>query len=308
MSKLLKIFAVLVLAYLIAIPAYAVSREDLETGVLLAQASPQGRSVISASSVLIKVWYSDGSSTNSNAGTVTISDNTAPLSALPALSCDEVGGPPARFNGTETGHIYLNCTTGNTIQNVVDIINSDSSGYWHAEVGPDAYPDMPAFYLAATSRTACNVGKSKAIELVLDAGEARYISCGVQAVNGSRIRLKKVYESTTGSKGPHWLEVYDGNTIIFRKTFTAAESCIRSSAQLNIMSNSNEIIGDSMTPNTVDLTDANGEGISSSPGKKLTVLSRWNQSGSYLWGGTKWGEAVTTCNTSIFYDVVQTGS
>lgn len=302
----LKLLVILVFVLSIAFPAFGATVNEWQLAELLAQ--PQARSRISGNSVLFTVYYRDNTRSDPNYAEYGISGSTTAF----IFNLYEAGAIPstARFGGSD-GAIDTADVNYDTIGELVDAINADTSGYWKAILGPDAYYDMPCEYMmnklvdlvVGTEQTAfdshtivsANTAAANAKEVRLDVGEAKGITCGVRAETDARVRLKEIHESTVSSKQPHWLEVYSGTDIIYRRGFTDAQSCQRDDAYAEAVSG-----GDTSTPNTINLAEGH-RGVGSLKGENLCVFTRWNTLGTIR--GDYNGSV--TGNLSITYDVVK---
>lgn len=309
----LKLFVILISALLIALPAFCASREEWELAELLAQ--PQGRSRVSGNSVLFTIWYQDNSNVIDDYAQLGLSGSTAEYS----FNLYENGTIVAatRFASSD-GSIDTTATAYDTIGELVEAINADTSGYWHASLGPDAYEDMPCDYMMNKNVTLTdttdeneftadplwdtNVPESDAPEMRLSVDSARGMTCGVKSETSARIRLKFIEESTTADLLPHWIEVWSGDDIIYRRGFTAAESCTRDEGNAEIASGSANIRGqgDSSTPNTVNLAEGH-KGVGGAVDENLCVFTKWNSTATMQ---ADYGAPVTG-NLSIIYDIVK---
>ncbi|GAG24691.1 unnamed protein product, partial [marine sediment metagenome] len=247
-----------------------------------------------------------------NYATVGISKTTADLMLYE-------GGSQAVTRLTERDlSIEYDQITANTIKELVDAINSDTSGYWNAELGPDAWEHLNPAHMhmfvkgrseegTLMSDIQGAIGPYNKVEFVLDVDQAKAYSCGVKAEDGARIRLTQINESSVGSQGEHWLEVWSGGEMIHIHPFTNSET---NTAGSNL---GEPIAGvDSTgtnTPNTVNLAEGH-QGLGGALGENLCVLSKWSNratvygalqtdNGTYVTGN------IATGNLSIIYDVIK---
>ena len=290
MNRILKMFLSISLIALCAVPVALGQSERFVTAEYAAQSL--ACQATSGSSVLLDVYYNDGSSTLATDAQVGVSGCTTTLT-LNLYEAGAVVTTAARFGNRFNGAIEIP-NEQLTIQDIVSAINNDTSGYWHAKVGRDAYPTMPAAYLVDRNVVDANVPSGTPVELKVNPDRMGGISVGVDAEEDARIRLKKVSESTGTSTGNvcHWIDFYDGGTCVYTYTCTQANTAVVSST-----------IYDTST-NTVDFTEGGGKGLGTTPGNKLTVVVRYPTSATLSMGGET---DRASGNVSILYDVWQGG-
>jgi len=288
--RIAKLFLIFALVFSLFAPAaFGASFEDSVRNEFLAQ--PLGRTVTTGTSVVMTLTYDDGTSTLTNLAEAGTSSNST------VFNLYEVGQivTATRFSG-EDGAIDLTAAAYDTLGELIDAINSDTSGYWNAELGRDAHRDMASQHIFPKAATDAIVNAASPVEFFLFNDEARAYSAGAKGLGESNgwVRLKYVEESTTASKGPHWLEVYSDETVIYRRGFTAAETCTRDQASEPIGAT-----GDTASPNTISFSDSYNKGVAVLPGENLVVVSQWDT------GATMYADSVipATSNLSIIYDV-----
>lgn len=301
----IKFILILTVVLLIAIPAFGASLDQWMLAEYLAQ--PEGRSVASGTSVVLKLWFDDDTNVNPNYAQIGVSSTTLNLYEAGAIVST------TRFGGSD-GSIELTNGSYDTLGELITAINGDTSRYWNAKLGPDGFNSMKCIWMMPYivevnddvneseftyySIISANTVKSDAREFTLDPHLAHGMTCGVEAEADARVRLKLIEESTTSSRMPHWIEVYSGDDIIYRQGFGTEESCLRDDAVAEI--GGVNIHGDSSTPNTINLADGH-KGVGGAKGKNLCVFTRWDTTGTFRADYS----SPATGSLSIIYDVIK---
>ena len=204
-----------------------------------------GRSRVTDTSVVIKIWQGDALT---NAG-VGVSGNS-----VLKLYTNTITEAAITIN---VGNAALD-----TVGEVVDYINTnfstDSAVEFYASIGPDGYRDMPSHSLLAANISA--PGQTKALASDVTTANSRLLSAGVEAVDGVTPRIKSISAQIPLNPGVGnyiTLSVYDGNTRVWRRT---------TSATANQTSNA-----DSSSPNSVTFPEA--KGISATKGSGLVAVA-----------------------------------
>lgn len=280
MNRIFVIIAVLVLC---AGTAFAGNLNDLQTADLAANATARSR--VSDSSVLIKIWNTNA---NTNPARVIVTNNTT----LALIEAGTQMGTDTRFgtsfgymdSGSYTG-IITSATTADTIGEVVDIINSDTSGYWKAAVGPDAYRAMSSKYLYPDGDTESTAGSNEDQAAIIsgDSSGSSSLTCGIAAKANTVNRIKSITHRLAES-GNLQIAIYDGDTKIYRKDISRAVYNSASSTD--------------PSPSTVNFAAVtNGRGLASSKGNSLVVSASTGTLGNTQY-------KLSDCNITIVYDQV----
>lgn len=187
----------LILALLIVVP-FAQANELTVGQTAEVYEHPHGRSVVADKSELLTIWYT-GSSASSGFG-VSGTTNTGNLGIL----FYEAGAVNTtnRFNGSTYDEVSLynhktSESTANTVQGVVDSINSDASGEFHAAIGRDATPGTATNHsLAADVILGISNREDDAIDnshvVFEDTSSSDTLRAGFRAQSGTVNRLKQV--------------------------------------------------------------------------------------------------------------------
>ena len=241
----MKKLIILISSLLIAGISYATDWQTALTADLAAR--NQGRSVTTDNSVILKVWATEGISANPGIG---VSSNTGII-----VYSNYVTGVGYTINPT--------AAATDTVGEIVDYINtnfsSDSSVRIYADEGQDAYRDMTAAPVLDANIIAAGANRDDSTAVVNSESSNRF-SAGVASREGTTIRLKSISAQipvSSETANSVALDVYDGNTRIWRKsTGTGAL-------------NSNT--ADAASPNSVILDG--DKGLSATKGNSLCVVA-----------------------------------
>ena len=195
-----KLFLVLVSILLLAGVAQAVDFDQAITGEFAAQNT--GRSVVTDSSVLLRVWFDGGLDHNASVG---VSADTIILYE----------------DGASTYTVDTASTSYDTPGEIAGYIN-DQTG-WHALVGPDAYDDYSCSAgLIASNNAYVGSNVASCASLWDDSSISTKWLVGVAKDDISQFRLKNINAEIASLSDNITIDVYDGNTRIWRKYITNA--------------------------------------------------------------------------------------
>jgi len=246
--------------------------------------NPQGRSVVYDQSVYVEAWYvgaSDGrigvskSSVGHPGGCLVFYESGQPITGT-------------RFGGYST--IDTSQTTADTVDEIVSLINADTSGYFKARRGRDATPNTSTTHIRQSNvSSGMSNRESNTTDVVFnDTSLAHIMTAGFRAKDGYQYRLKWLEETATGT-GVHTITVEDDTTIVYRRTY-ASNFAYNGDNSINTSNNStNPPFG--VTPLTINFSNAGSSGLCGSPDKTLVVSSRWSETMS--------GDSDSTENLSI---------
>jgi len=202
-----KLFLVLISLLLLTGVANSVEWTQAMTADYAAQNT--GKSVATASSVLLRVYYR-GTGLNPSVGcsadsVVLYDDGAADLTTSTIAAAT------------------------NTVAELVAAINADAD--WVAIAGPDSYGNYPIDGAVIASEAGVTTGQgintyvgstlASARGIYLDSSTARGMTCGVEADQTAVIRLKdldtRIDPTLATTVGTITIDVYDGNTLIRRR-------------------------------------------------------------------------------------------
>jgi len=223
-----KIFLVLVAVLLIASTAQAVEWQQSMTAENAAQ--PKGRSIVTDSSVVMRVWYT-GTSASAAVG-------VSPGSVIMLYS--DIGA------GTSTA---VSSVTYTTIGSAVDFINNQAG--WHASVGNDAYRAMTSVLMLRENWAAPGDRIDNAFTVDLDCSVARFLSCGVLQSVGKLGRIKEFNTHLESLNQDMTIDIYEGDTSVYHKNIVAANyqsSTALGSSQSTVTFSGKGLTGTKNTP------------------------------------------------------------
>lgn len=287
-----RILLSLILALSFATVALAIDSETATVADLTE--NPYGRSVTYDESELITIWYEGSSS-----GAVGLSGVTGKTGLMFVFYED---GQPittgTRFGGYPTVSLCMVSATSDTVEEVVDLINSDTSDEFFASIGRDATPDMVTYNIIQNTLgvTTCQRTEEATLDeqddgttpntvYVNDTSASLMMSAGFRPVDRKTYRLKRLEETAQGT-GVHTIKVWDGSNIVYRRAYISAEQYTAEN-----VTTANDFDRPGVTPLTISFTDYGAKGLSAHKGENLTVTSEWSS--------TMNGESVEDENLSI---------
>ena len=284
MNKLFVLIAVLVL---LTGTAFAANLNDLQTAELVADTT--GRYAISDSSVAFRIWHTDASLS----AQVGISYNTAANALIIFYESNApITDGSSRNMGTDGGgRIFTGVASGDTIGEIVDLINNDSNSDWHAAVGPDAWKSMPSNYLLQAGTASAGTSKINPTYVYVNQTGVNMVTCGIEAQDNTVNRIKSITHGVAGT-GSLRVQVYDGNSIIYRKQIT------RTAYNSGSATTPSSVGASPDTINFAALTA--GKGLAGKKGNSLVVAVSGDTTVPATTGASKIDESVVT----ITYDQV----
>ena len=194
-----KISLVIISLLILASPVMAgTGLNDLQVAELMA--IPIGRSIGISESVVISVWHTGPESAlfsvSGGTGDLTFIEDGAVETTIPQL--------------LTTGIMDVSEATANTVGQIVDLINLDSQGYWHAFAGPDATRGtaISTHMLNDRSLSAPSISEGSPTEATLDSLLKDYITCGVRGEAGAAPRIVAINASLYSAVNAGWIEVW----------------------------------------------------------------------------------------------------
>lgn len=256
-----KLFLIAVLA-LITGTAFGASLTDLQVSELAAETT--GRSFTSGNSVILNIWNTE-SGIDAKVG---VSYNTSGVAT--SIVFYQAGIPITGTRIASGTTVDTSNKSYDTIGEVVDAINADTSGYWKASVGRDAYRAMPSANISTrtdmvadsgvTANSVAGESESTAARIMLDESDADFMTCGIAAKDNTINRIKSIKHMVHGT-GSMIARIYDGDTVIYRDD-----------AESYAYYNTGNIEEAKQSGNTVNFAQyTNGKGIASSRGKSLVL-------------------------------------
>ena len=230
MRKLL--FLLLALLFTVSF-GYCADLETLQIADLAAVSS--GRVVSDNTAILLNIWYT-GTGARGQAG---VSSNSI-LQLYEDGSLTSLDGHTAAYD---------------TAQELKDYI--DGLTAWGASLGRDYAKGVSpsSVYLAVKDAVDAGTNSGASVPVYLDNSDAQSLTCGIAGDTNTINRLKRL-EDNHGVQGNHIIEVWDGSTLIFRRTYTKAAIA-------------------TATPLTVDFASAtDGKGLTGTKGNPLVVQIR----------------------------------
>ena len=242
-----KLFILIAVLALFTGTAFAGNLNDLMTAEYAADT--KGRSVVSDSSVVLNIWNITGSLSPK----IGVSGNTGIVfyESGQVLTTNRIAG---------STYVDTSNSSYDTIGEVVDAINADTTKIWKASVGRDAYRAMSSAALLGKDVVAVGQTEDTTGTVELEIGEADFMTCGVGAKSNAVNRIKSIQHKVAGT-GNVIVRIYDGDTLIYREDTSAGHYDDAGAAGL---------VGAS--PNTVNfgaITD--GKGIAGSRGNGLVL-------------------------------------
>lgn len=229
-----KLLLVLVSVLLLTGVAYASEWTSSLNAELSAQNT--GRAVVTASSVVLQVYYR-GTGQNPSFG---------------------VSGDSVVLYDDGAADVTVNTSTAatDTVEEIVSAINND--GDWVAVAGPDYYPGYAINGALIALNNSYTIGSNLASagSFTADSSTTLDMTAGVQADPNARIRLKTISQQVASNLDNITIRVYDGDTLIWQK-YIPNGSYISAT-------------GLSASPNTV-IPCSSDKGLSTTKGNSLCV-------------------------------------
>ncbi len=228
--------------------------------------SPRGRIATPSSAELMTIWY-----TGAGGGLVGVSGITASRNL--EIIFYEAGQvvTAARFAGYAAVTIGgTPQTTATTVEGAVDVINSDTSGLWHAALGRDATPGTSTVHIKGGYYFSAGIDEQASIDaqgvLYDSTNSSLQLLCGFRGESHKTNRLKQFEEDIKGT-GTHTIRIWDGKEVIWTRTYSLEG--------YSSIAAFDAITFGSVTPLVVKF---DGAGLSATKGNNLTVQSTWSGS------------------------------
>ena len=208
-KKLLITLSILLLAT--PLMAQDMSYDGLARAELLA--TPQGRYVAVSDSVVMTIWY------NGSGGSPTIGVS----SATGDIYFRAGGAKPTIAQIDENSFLNVSETTGDTVGEVVDYINLETTGAWHAIEGPDATRGTAIGWDAqmfnGINVTTPGRSESGGTQITLNTPEVNYMTVGVSGHDGDVARITQFEASGDADLEQGLLEIWDDSGQLWGRNY-----------------------------------------------------------------------------------------